>query len=162
MAIAAILIAGLTGCSKSTGITRVTDTSTHGAPARPTNTVAPSKPQPGRPNTATISVDGHSVVAGATIRCEAGAAHGMLINLVKDPDDRGVVLAGEPPTVVAANLGDVNGTKFIYIEKLKKAGEGATVTTDGKHYTVTGTVWGNDRKGSGGVIKPFVIDAMCS
>lgn len=43
----------------------------------------------------------------------------------------------------------------MYYELLKKDGESATLTKDGKHYTVKGTVRGSDSQGTDGMIKPF-------
>ncbi|MBA0048083.1 lipoprotein LpqH [Mycobacterium sp. NPDC050853] len=160
---AAVLAAGLTGCSKSTGITRISGTSVDGMPnTGPVRGATPTSPGKPKGATATISVDGKTVQTDAPTRCSPGPDHGVFITIGKVTDDRGVILKGDPPTVDAVNLGDVNGTRYIYIESLPHKGEVATATKDGDRYTVEGTIMGFNKssmKNAG--TKPFRVDAAC-
>ncbi len=148
----AMLAATQSGCATSTRITKITDTAT--SPAKPGQS---SKPEGG---TATMMVGALAVVAGAPVRCDKYEQR-TFISVVKDPDARGLTLTGEPPALETVNLGQVNGRKFMYYELLKKDGENATLTQDGKHYTVKGTVWGSADQGPSGMIQPFQVDVTC-
>ncbi|ALR10715.1 hypothetical protein MYCSP_03710 [Mycobacteroides saopaulense] len=152
----AMVAATQSGCTASTGITTITDTATHVAtsPAKPGQS---SKPEGG---TATMTVGALTVVAGVPVRCDTYEQR-TFISVTKDPYARGLTLTGEPPALETVNLGEINGLKFMYYELLKKDGESATLTKDGKHYSVKGTVWGDDGSGTGGVIKSFQVEVMC-
>ncbi|AMU29901.1 lipoprotein LpqH [Mycobacteroides abscessus] len=148
----AMLAATQSGCATSTQITKITDSAT--SPAKPGQS---STPEGG---TATMTVGALAVVAGAPVRCDAYEQR-TFISVAKDPDARGLTLTGDPPALETVNLGEVNGLKFMYYELLKKDGESATLTKDGKHYTVKGTVRGSDSQGTDGMIKPFRVDVTC-
>lgn len=148
----AMLAATQSGCATSTQITKITDSAT--SPAKPGQS---STPEGG---TATMTVGALAVVAGAPVRCDAYEQR-TFISVAKDPDARGLTLTGDPPALETVNLGEVNGLKFMYYELLKKDGESATLTKDGKHYTVKGTVRGSDSQRTDGMIKPFRVDVTC-
>ncbi|WP_313884544.1 lipoprotein LpqH [Mycobacteroides sp. CBMA 271] len=99
-------------------------------------------------------------MTGAVTTCTTGPRGRTFIKYGQDPGHREVILIGDPPTTVeGADLGVVDGGTYIYLDMVKKKGESAAVTKDGKRYTVTGAVWGNAP--GGGAIKPFVFDAVC-
>lgn len=152
----AMLAATQSGCATSTRITKIADPPTYVAtsPAKPGQS---STPEGG---TATMTLGALPVVAGAPVKCDTYEQR-TFISVAKDPDARGLTLTGDPPAIETVNLGEVNGLTFMYYDLLKKDGESATLTKDGKHYTVKGSVRGSDSQGKDGVIKPFQVDVTC-
>ncbi|MCV7103455.1 lipoprotein LpqH [Mycobacterium palustre] len=144
---AAILVAGLSGCSgnKSNGIS----TSVPGGAV-----------SAGGNNSSKVIIDGKDQnVQGTTVCTKAGG--NITIAVGGNTTGISVVLAdASPPTVKAVQLGDVNGVTLQYAQ----GGQGnASATKDGNTYKVTGNATGTDMANpTQQVNKPFEIDATCN
>lgn len=146
---AAILAAGISGCSSNKSTTS-SETSSGGT------SVATGAGGAAGP---TVTIDGKNqnvtgsvvctTVAGDTTIAIGGAATGI-----------SAVLTGDN-TVKSVGLGNVNGVTLAYAQG---AGQGnATASKDGNKYTIKGTATGVDMANPmQPVNKPFEIDVTCS
>lgn len=147
---AAILAAGISGCSSNKSTTSGSGTSAAGT------SVATGGGGGAGP---TVSIDGKNqnvtgsvvctTVGGDTTIAIGGAATGI-----------SAVLTGDN-TVKSVGLGNVNGVTLAYAQG---SGQGnATATKDGNKYTIKGTATGIDTAHPmQPVSKPFEIDVTCS
>jgi len=168
---AALVIAGLSGCSTEDTITGTVTTAsadqttaTSAAPdktttrsAVPTTSATTSEP-PAAENQ--VFIDGQLQVVGGTAVCSrvgervniaiGGAAVGIAA----------VVGAGDPPTVHSVALGNINGVTLGYTEGV---GQGdARAEKDGNTYRITGTATGIDIANPLTVVnKPFEMIVTC-
>ena len=128
---AAIVIAGLSGCSSQ----ELTDTS---ATTEETTAEAES-PTAGaaEPGETKVTIDGQDQNVEGTVVC---TTVGDNVNIAIGDAMTGigaVVSAGDAPTVKSVGLGNVNGVTLGYQDG---TGQGeATVEKDGNTYTITGT-----------------------
>lgn len=150
---AAILTAGISGCSsnKSNTGSGGTATSVSGASV--------SVGAPGS-NASKVIVDGKDQnVQGTTVCTKAGGNVTMAVG--GNTTGISVVLTdANPPQVKAVQLGNVNGVSLQYAQ----GGQGnASATKDGNTYKVTGTATGIDTANPmQPVNKPFEVDVTCS
>ncbi|MGE2837103.1 lipoprotein LpqH [Mycobacterium sp. SMC-4] len=141
---AAIVVAGLSGCSSDDKSETTGETSSAAS--------AEGK--------STVTIDGQDKEVTGTVTC---ASMGGNINLaIGDPSGgMGAVLSeGDPPTVVSVALGNVDGMNLGYAQN---AGQGeATVEKDGNTYKISGTATGMDMANPmQPVNKPFEIEVTC-
>lgn len=144
---AAILVAGISGCSsnKSNGVS---------------TSVPGGSVSAGGNNSSKVIIDGKDQnVQGTTICTKAGG--NISIAVGGNTTGISVVLGDATPLAVkAVQLGNVNGVTLQYAQ----GGQGnASATKDGNTYKVTGTATGVDMANPmQQVSKPFEIDATCS
>lgn len=140
---AAILAAGIAGCSSNKGST----VSGGGATASTGGTTK-------------VIIDGKDQnVQGNTLCTKAGGN----VSIAVGGNNTGISVVlndANPPGVKAVQLGNVNGVTLQYAQ----GGQGnASATKDGNTYKITGTATGVDMANPmQPVNKPFEIDASCS
>ncbi|ORJ52576.1 lipoprotein LpqH [Mycobacterium simiae] len=145
---AAILVAGLSGCSsdkKSTSGSSSASSSASASGGGGTKVVIDGKDQ---------NVTGSVVctTAGGNVNIAIGGAATGIAAVLTDAN---------PPQVTSVGLGNVNGVTLAY----SSAGGGgnASATKDGNKYKITGTATGLDvANPTQPVNKPFEIDVTCS
>jgi lipoprotein LpqH len=151
VAAAAILAAGLSGCSSnksstgSSGSPSAASTSAGGGGAAGTKVTIDGKDQ---------QVSGSVVctTAGGNVNIAIGGAATGIAAVLTD---------GNPPEVKSVGLGNVNGVTLAYTSG---TGQGnASATKSGSTYKITGTATGVDMANPmQPVNKPFEIDVTCS
>jgi ipoprotein LpqH len=146
---AAIVVAGISGCSSNKSSTGGTATSVPGGSV-----------SVGGANAAKVIIDGKDQNVQGTTVCTktpgiisiavGGATTGISV----------VLTDANPPAVKTVALGNVNGVTLGYAQ----GGQGnASVTVDGNNYKVTGTATGVDMANpTQPVNKSFEVDATCS
>jgi ipoprotein LpqH len=147
---AAILAAGISGCSSNKSSTGGGGTSSSGASA--------SASAGGGPK---VSIDGKDQnVAGSVVCTTAGGTVNIAIGGAAT-GIAAVLTDANPPQVKSVGLGNVNGVTLGYTQG---AGQGnASATKDGSTYKITGTATGVDMANpTQPVNKPFEIDVTCS
>ena len=145
---AAILAAGLTGCSGNKSGGGV-------ATSVPGGSVSV-----GGANKAKVTIDGKDQNLQGTTVCTKAAGN---ISIAVGGSGTGISVVltdATPPVVTAVQLGNVNGVTLQYAQ----GGQGnASATVDGNTYKVTGTATGIDMANpTQPVNKPFEIDVTCS
>jgi lipoprotein LpqH len=147
---AAILAAGISGCSSNKG---------NGGVATSVPGASVSVGAPGS-NAAKVIIDGKDQnVQGTTICTKAGGNVTMAVG--GNATGISVVLTdADQPQVKAVQLGNVNGVTLQYAQ----GGQGnASANKDGNTYKVTGTATGVDMANPmQPVNKPFEIDVTCN
>lgn len=153
---AALLIAGLSGCSsddKSSSASSSSETSAAASSASESPTAASGS------GTTKVVIDGQEQAVNGSIVCAAMAGN---VNIAIGEGTTGiaaVVSEGDSPTVTSVGLGNVNGVTLGYAAG---AGGEATATKDGNTYTITGTATGVDMSNpTSPVNKPFEIEVTC-
>ncbi|HET7074128.1 MAG TPA: lipoprotein LpqH [Mycobacterium sp.] len=147
---AAILAAGISGCSSNKSSTGGGGTSSSGASA--------SASAGGGPK---VSIDGKDQnVAGSVVCTTAGGTVNIAIGGAAT-GIAAVLTDANPPQVKSVGLGNVNGVTLGYTQG---TGQGnASATKDGSSYKITGTATGVDMANpTQPVNKPFEIDVTCS
>jgi lipoprotein LpqH len=152
---AAIVIAGLSGCSsdekKSESPTTSAETTTGAGTA--SATAAPSE------GGTKVSIDGQDQNVGGTVVCSEMGGN-MNIAIGDAATGIAAVLSSDGSTVQSVGLGNVNGVTLGY---QSGTGQGeAKATKDGKSYTISGTATGVDMANPmQPVNKPFEIAVTC-
>lgn len=150
---AAILTAGISGCSSNKSNTGGGGTATS-VPGASVSVGAPGS------NAAKVIIDGKDQNVQGTTVC-AKAAGNVTMAVGGNTTGISVVLTdANPPQVKAVQLGNVNGVTLQYAQ----GGQGnAAATRDGNTYKITGTATGIDMANPmQPVNKPFEIDVTCS
>jgi len=146
---AAIVVAGISGCSSNKSNSGGVATSVSGGSV-----------SAGGANASKVIIDGKDQnVQGTTICTKTPGNITMAVG--GNTTGISVVLTdASPPAVKAVQLGNVNGITLQYAQ----GGQGnATATKDGNTYKVTGTATGVDMANPmQPVNKPFEIDVTCS
>jgi len=149
---AAILAAGISGCSSNKSTTSGSGTSSTGGSV--------SVATPGGANASKVLIDGKDQnVQGTTVCTTTGGTVNIAIGGAAT--GIGAVLSdANPPEVKSVALGNVNGVSLGY----SPGGQGnASATKDGNKYTIKGTATGVDMANPmQPVNKPFEIDVNCS
>jgi lipoprotein LpqH len=145
---AAILAAGISGCSSNKPTTSGTVNGTSFSVATGANAAPPTVTIDGKNQ----NVSGQTVcttMSGLTTIAVGGAATGISAVLTSDN------------TVKSVGLGNVNGVTLAYAQG---SGQGnASATKNGNSYKITGTATGADMANpTAPVSKPFEIDVTCS
>lgn len=141
---AAIVIAGLSGCSSGDKSETSGETSSAAA--------AEGK--------STVTIDGQDQEVAGTIACSDMGGNTSIVIGNTSTGIGVVVSAGDKPTVQSVALGNVNGVTLGYQSGV---GEGdAKVEKDGSTYKVSGTATGIDMANPmQPVNKPFEIEVSC-
>jgi ipoprotein LpqH len=151
---AAIVIAGLSGCSSDEKKSEAPATS-----AEATTEAGTAAAAPGDGGTK-VTIDGQDQNVAGTVVC---SAMGGNMNIAIGDAATGiaaVVSEGESPEVTSVGLGNVNGVTLGY---QKGAGQGeAKAEKDGNTYKISGTATGIDMANPmQPVNKPFEIQVTC-
>ncbi|MGX9788606.1 lipoprotein LpqH [Mycobacterium sp. MMS18-G62] len=151
---AAIVIAGLSGCSsdKKSESTSSSSSSASGT-ASASATAAPSG------SGTKVTIDGQDQNVKGTVVCSAMGGN-MNIAIGDAATGIAAVVSEDGSTVTSVGLGNVNGVTLGY---QAGAGQGeAKATKDGKTYKITGTATGIDMANPmQPVNKPFEIQVAC-
>jgi lipoprotein LpqH len=143
MAVAAVTVASLVGCSQNKS-----------APGSPPAGSAPAGPPK-------VLVDGQNQNVTGQVSCNQ--VSGNLSIGIGDPTNGvgAVVTNADPPAVQSVGLGSVNGVTLGYAAAAPNPGGSAQATKSGNTYTIKGTATGMDASNSQQVTKPFELDATC-
>lgn len=142
---AALVVAGLSGCSSGDDKSETTGE---------TSAVASAEGK------STVTIDGQDREVAGTVTC-ATMGGNMNIAMGDPSGGMGAVLTeGDPPEVVSVALGNVEGMNLGYA---RDSGQGeASVEKDGNTYKITGTATGMDMANPmQPVNKPFEIEVTC-
>lgn len=142
---AAIVIAGMSGCSSDDEKSETTgETSTAAAAEGKT----------------TVTIDGQDQAVEGTVVCSEMGGNTNIAIGDATTGIGAVVSSGDEPTVQSVGLGNVNGVTLGF---QSGAGEGeATVEKDGQTYKISGTATGVDMANPlQPVNKPFEIEVTC-
>jgi lipoprotein LpqH len=158
---AAIVIAGLSGCSsddKKSSSSSSAEKTTTSAAATATETGSPTATSGS--GTTKVTIDGADHAVNGSVVC---ATMGGNVNIAIGEAATGiaaVVSEGDSPTVTSVGLGNVNGVTLGY---QAGAGQGeAKAEKDGKTYKISGTATGIDMANPmTPVNKPFTIEVTC-
>ena len=147
---AAILVAGISGCSSNKSTTSGSGTTAGGTSVGTGGGATPTVTIDGKNQNVTGSVV-CTTVGGNTTIAIGGAATGI----------SAVLSDANPPQVKSVGLGNVNGVTLAYASG---SGQGnASATKNGNSYKITGTATGVDMANPmQPVNKPFEIDVTCS
>ncbi|GAB7143487.1 lipoprotein LpqH [Mycobacterium riyadhense] len=152
VAAAAILAAGLSGCSSNKSSTGSGGTTTPGT----------SAPGGGGGASGTkVIIDGKDQNVSGSVVCTTAAGN---VNIAIGGAATGIAAVltdANPPEVKSVGLGNVNGVTLGYTSG---TGQGnASATKNGNSYKITGTATGVDMANpTSPVNKPFEIDVTCS
>jgi lipoprotein LpqH len=147
---AAILVAGISGCSSNKSSTGGGGSSSAGASVATGGGAGPTVTIDGKNQNVTGSVV--CTTAGGNVNIAIGGAATGIAAVLTD---------GNPPQVKSVGLGNVNGVTLAYTSG---TGQGnASATKDGNSYKITGTATGVDMANPmQPVNKPFEISVTCS
>jgi lipoprotein LpqH len=155
---AAVLIAGLAGCSSDDKSASESATSEATSPATTTSAVVESPTATAAPGGTRVTIDGQDQQITGTVMCNA---MGGTTNIAIGEGTTGitaVVGEGDAPNVTAVGLGNVNG---VTLAVGGGAGE-ATAQKDGNTYKISGNATGIDMANpTSPVTKPFEIEVTC-
>lgn len=154
---AALVVAGLSGCSSSDKSATSSSESTSKSVAA-SETTSASVSANGGSGTAKVTIDGQDKSVAGTVAC---AAMGGNVNIAIGEAMTGiaaVVGEGDKPTVTSVALGNVGGVTLAV-----GGGQGdATAEKDGNTYKITGNATGIDMANpTAPVTKPFSIEVTC-
>jgi ipoprotein LpqH len=153
IAAAAIVAAGISGCSNKTSSSNGSGSSS--ATSSGTTSAAASGD-----GSAKVSIDGKDQNIHPGVQC-GNAPGSVTIAIGGDQPDVTVVLTdANPPVVKSVGLGTIDGVTLAYADG---TGGSATASKDGNTYKVTGTATGTDASTPPQpVTKPFEINATCA
>ena len=154
---AAVLIAGLSGCSsddKSSSSSATSEASSSSV----SSSASESASATAAPGGTKVTIDGQDQQVGGTVVCNA---MGGTMNIAIGEGTTGVTAVlgeGDAPNVTAVGLGNVNGVTLAV-----GAGAGdATAQKDGNTYKISGNATGIDMANPmSPVTKPFAIEVTC-
>lgn len=152
-AASAIVIVGLSGCSKDKSTSSGSESSPQASGASATSSAGASN--------AKVSIDGEDQnVQGTTVCTTTGGNVNIAIGGAAT-GIAAVLTDADPPEVKSVGLGNVEGVTLGYTAG---TGQGdAKATKDGNTYKISGTATGVDMKNPmQPVNKPFEIDVTCS
>jgi ipoprotein LpqH len=148
---AAIVVAGLAGCSSNKSNTSSSSSSSAVTASASATTGA---------STAKVTIDGQDQNVNGTVSCVAAGGN-VNIGIGDATTGIGAVISdADPPVVHSVGLGNVSGVTLGYSDA---PGQGnAQATKDGKSYTIKGTATGVDMANPlQPVSKPFEVDVAC-
>lgn len=161
---AALVVAGLAGCSSNDEGSTAADETTTGEAVdeviveeeeETTTTGAAAE------GAATVSIDGQEQEIQGTVACTQTGDTVMIAIGDATQGISATVSTGDEPQVSQVALGNVDGVALTYQEG---TGQGeAAAEKDGDTYKITGTATGDDiaDPGAGMVSKPFEIEVTC-
>jgi ipoprotein LpqH len=154
---AAVLIAGLSGCSsddKSSSSSATSEASSSSV----SSSVSESASATAAPGGTKVTIDGQDQQVGGTVVCNAMGGN---MNIAIGEGATGiaaVISEGDAPTVTSVGLGNVNG---VTLAVGAGAGE-ATAEKNGDTYRISGNATGIDMANPmAPVTKPFEIEVTC-
>jgi len=149
---AAVVVAGLAGCSSNKSTTSSSSSSSA--------TTASAGATAGA-SAATVTIDGQDQNVKATVSCVSGGGN-VNIGIGDSTTGIGAVLSdANPPVVHSVGLGNVNGVTLGYSDAAPSQAN-AEATKDGNSYKISGTATGVDMSNPmQPVNKPFEIDVTC-
>lgn len=149
---AAIVIAGLSGCSKGSNSSSPSSSASSAAGSSASAAAAPS-------GGTKVTIDGKDQSVGGTVVCTAMNGN-MNIAIGDATTGIAAVLGSDGSTVQSVGLGNVNGVTLGY---QSGAGQGsAKAEKNGNSYKISGTATGIDMANPmQPVNKPFEIDVTC-
>jgi lipoprotein LpqH len=157
VASAAVVLAGLTGCSSKKS-EETTGASEPNATSAVTASSGSVTAQAGA-GTAMVTIDGQPQEIKGQVACTT-AAGTMNIAVGDQTTGIGVMMSPDASKVTSVGLGNVNGVAMGYQEGAP--GGSASVTKDGQTYTITGTATGVDiANPMQPMTKPFEIKVSC-
>lgn len=151
---AALVVAGLTGCSsdKKAGDNKAATASAATATSGSVSASAGA-------GSAKVTIDGEPMDVQGQVACASNGGT-FTIGVGDAATGIGIVMAEDASKVTSVGLGNVNGVALGFQEGAP--GGSATATKDGKTYTVTGTATGVDMANPmQPVTKPFEITVSC-
>ena len=157
---AAVLVAGLSGCSKSDDKSTATTSAKATTSAAATSSAAASPSATAGSGGAKVTIDGQAQNIQGSVVC---ATAGGNVNIAIGEAMTGIaaVLSGDGTTVQSVGLGNVNGVTLGYTQGVP-GGANATATKDGNTYKISGTATGIDMANPmQPVTKPFEIQVTC-
>lgn len=150
---AAIVVAGLTGCSSEKKAEEKS------APASAATATSGSVSASAGAGTAKVTIDGQPMEVQGQVACAANGGN-FTIGVGDSATGIGIVMAEDASKVTSVGLGNVNGVALGFQEGAP--GGSASATKDGKSYTITGTATGVDMANPmQPVTKPFEIAVSC-
>lgn len=155
---AAVLVAGLSGCSKDEKKTEASSSSASATSAvSATSGTATASAGAG---TAKVTIDGQPQnINGQVVCATAGGNYNIAIG--EATTGIAVVMSEDASNVQSVALGNVNGVTLGYTPGVP-GGANATATKDGNNIKVTGTATGVDMANPmQPVTKPFEIEVTC-
>ncbi|KHO19993.1 lipoprotein LpqH [Mycolicibacterium setense] len=158
---AAIVVAGLSGCSSSdkkdtSGDTTATASASAPAPATTSVASGDTTATTGA-GTARVTIDGTDHKVEGTVVC-ATVAGNVSLTVGQGLSAVSATLSeGDNPSVTAVALGNIDGVSLGYTPGVP--GGSAEATKDGNKYTVKGNATGVD--GMNPVTKPFELEISC-
>jgi ipoprotein LpqH len=152
---AAIVIAGLSGCSSD----KKSESSTSSKESSASSSAAASATAAPSGGGTNVTIDGQDQNVGGTVVCTAAGGN-MNIAIGDAATGIAAVLSEDGSKVTSVGLGNVNGVTLGYAAA---AGQGeAKATKDGNNWKITGTATGIDMANPmQPVNKPFEIDVTC-
>ncbi|MCI4674312.1 lipoprotein LpqH [Candidatus Mycolicibacterium alkanivorans] len=155
---AAVLVAGMSGCSKDAK--KSESSSSSSAAASASSSAAESPGASTGAGTAKVTIDGQPQnINGQVVCATAGGNYNIAIG--EAATGIAIVMSEDASTVHSVGLGNVNGVTLGYTEGVP-GGANASATKDGKNIKVTGTATGVDMANPmQPVNKPFEIDVTC-
>ena len=158
---AAVLVAGLSGCSMDDNKPAATTRGATTTSAAATTTSAAGGPSAtAGAGTAKVTIDGQAQNVQGQVVC-ATAGGNMNIAIGEAMTGIAAVLSADGSTVQSVGLGNVNGVTLGYTQGVP-GGANATATKDGNTYKISGTATGVDMANPmQPVTKPFEIQVTC-
>lgn len=155
---AAIVVAGLSGCSSKKAETESTVAATPSVTATASVSSGGVSAAAGS-GTAKVSIDGQPKdVTGQVVCSAAGGNYNIAIG--NGTEAVAVIMAEDASKVTSVGLGNVGGTALGFQDGAP--GGSASATKDGKTYTITGTATGVDMANPmQPMTKPFEISVTC-
>lgn len=155
---AAIVVAGLAGCSAEKSEKKAEVKESSGASATVTATSGSITASAGA-GTATVTIDGKPQEIKGQVACTTMGGN-LSIGIGDQATGIAVMMSPDASTVTSVGLGNVNGVALGYQQGAP--GGSATATKDGQNYTISGTATGVDMANPmQPMTKPFEIKVTC-
>ncbi|KAA0106116.1 lipoprotein LpqH [Mycolicibacterium sp. P1-5] len=157
---AAVLVAGLSGCSKDDNKSTSTTSAKASSSAAATSSAAGSASATAGASTTKVTIDGQPQNINGQVVC---ATAGGNLNIAIGEATTGIaaVLSADASTVQSVGLGNVNGVTLGYTAGVP-GGANASASKDGNTYKISGTATGVDMANPmQPVTKPFEIQVTC-
>lgn len=157
---AAIVVAGLSGCSKKEETKATHEGSSHAAtPTSAVSATAGSVTAAAGAGTASVSIDGKPQEVKGQVVCST-VGENFSIAIGDQTTGIAVMMAPDASKVTSVGLGNVNGVALGFQEGAP--GGEAKATKEGQDYTITGTATGVDMANPmQPMTKPFEIKVTC-
>ena len=157
---AAVLVAGLSGCSKDDKKTESSSSSSAASASSAVSATSGTATASAGAGTAKVTIDGQpQTINGQVVCATAGGNYNIAIG--EAATGIAIVMSEDASTVKSVGLGNVNGVTLGYTQGVP-GGANATATKDGNNIKVTGTATGVDMANPmTPVNKPFEIDVTC-